>query len=547
MQTAQTIICTAVFFAIYKLILEGKIAHSVARGYLVLSVVLSIAIPMLELPILPTDKANTEVISVVYDFIDPTTDSMIPEAVTEGVSNWTIALKAIYFIIVALLFVRSIISIIKIRKFRHNSELRSFRGIDIVASESITEPFSFGATIFINKAEKREAVLLHEYSHIIHHHTIERIFFEIARIAMWFNPFIHLISHSNRQVQEWQADRDVIDDGYDIYEYRQIIFHQLFGYSPDITCGLNNSLTKKRFIMMTSINRGKRSLLRISAVIPIVAAMVLSFGAVAAKAEKSKANTTITEPSEPKILIEVRKEGKEIFVNNEPTTLSQLPERIKQEEERVVTIDADQGTPMGVISDIKESIRGIEGLRINYAKPDALNSSPSTEPITNTPLTKGTSTPTTQIKKIEARNLLQVKVTTDGTILLSDKECSYNKLKREVKHFVQNYHIYAINSKRLHIGNMINKEYSSFSTTALTMADGSKVCCPVSNGIISLSYDKDTSFDAVRNALSAIELAYTELRQNLSLRVYNKSYDKLGSPYKEMIDNAVPIRVYIAE
>ena len=69
MQTAQTIICTAVFFAIYKLILEGKIAHSVARGYLVLSVVLSIAIPMLELPILPTDKANTEVISVGYDFM----------------------------------------------------------------------------------------------------------------------------------------------------------------------------------------------------------------------------------------------------------------------------------------------------------------------------------------------------------------------------------------------------------------------------------------------------------------------------------------------
>jgi hypothetical protein len=94
---------------------------------------------------------------------------------------------------------------------------------------------------------------------------------------------------------------------------------------------------------------------------------------------------------------------------------------------------------------------------------------------------------------------------------------------------------------------MINKEYSNVSTTALTMTDGSKVCCPVSNGIISLSYDKDTSFDAVRNALSAIELAYTELRQNLSHRVYNKSYDKLGSPYKEMIDNAVPIRVYIAE
>ena len=112
---------------------------------------------------------------------------------------------------------------------------------------------------------------------------------------------------------------------------------------------------------------------------------------------------------------------------------------------------------------------------------------------------------------------------------------------------MQNYRIYAMNTRRLHIGNQYNKEYSDFSTTSLTMPNGRKVCCPVSNGIVSVSSDKDADSGTVGEVLDIIKLAYDELRQSLSRRVYNKAYDKLESPYKEMVDKAVPIRVYMAE
>jgi hypothetical protein len=64
---------------------------------------------------------------------------------------------------------------------------------------------------------------------------------------------------------------------------------------------------------------------------------------------------------------------------------------------------------------------------------------------------------------------------------------------------------------------------------------------------VSVSSDKNASFDAVREAMGAIEQAYYELRKSLSRRVYNKLYDKLDAPYKEMVNNAVPIRVYLVE
>ena len=104
-----------------------------------------------------------------------------------------------------------------------------------------------------------------------------------------------------------------------------------------------------------------------------------------------------------------------------------------------------------------------------------------------------------------------------------------------------------MNTRHLHIGNQYNKEYSDFSTTSLTMPNGRKVCCPVSNGIVSVSSDSNAASGTVGEVLDIIKLAYDELRQSLSRRVYNKSYDKLGPDYRQMINEAIPTRVYIAE
>ena len=606
MFAVESIVCSALFYALYRLLLEGRVAHSVARGYLLFAVVLSVVIPLLELPILPAEVVATEVVTLPAEFVDMAVEVAAADAVVERTFDWILALEILYFAVVAIFAVRFAVIAAKICKLRRDSELRSYRGVTVAANRSVAEPFSFCRIIFVSAVENREQVLLHEYSHIAHMHTFERLFFEFARSVMWFNPFVHLMARAAAQVEEWQADGDVIGAGFNVDQYRQIIFHQLFGYSPDITCGLNNSLTKKRFIMMTNFKRGKFSLLRLCAVIPIVVAMIFAFGAVAAKAEPTEVAT-----AEPEIVVEVRKAGEELLVNSEIVTIEQLPELVKQSEDKVVSIKAEEGVPMGKITDVKEALRAVEGVRINYVKPEALQSQPTeSSSRRNGPMIKievkdggktilfcgapmsykqlletlpqvrenkvgfwiaedvpeqifvemknalrsgGNTLKVNHIKSepqtttVEARNLLQVEVTADGTILLRGKQCGKSELKREVKHFVQNYHIYSMNTRRLHIGNPYDKEYSTFSTTSLTMPDGRRVCCPVSNGIVSVSSDKNAPFTAVNEVLGTIQLAYDELRQSLSRRVYNKSYDKLESPYKEMVNNAVPIRVYIAE
>lgn len=527
MYPLETIICCGALYALYRLLLEGRISHSAARAMLLGSLVVATVVPLLELPILP-DVQVVESVSVDTNLIE--SDVVYTEAVTQTTFDWTALLLWIYIAVAALLFARFVGSIVRILRLRSRCSVSHHNGYSIAVSSEIGEPFSFGRTIFLGKADVAAEVIVHERSHISHYHTLERLIYEAARCCMWFNPFVHLIAKSAAQVCEWQADSDVISRGFDINNYRKIIFHQLFGYSPDITCGLNSNLTKKRFLMMTKTKTGRYQWLRLTAVIPVVVVIVLAFGAVAVKAEVP----------EPKNVVEIRKGGEQILLNSKPVTLNELPALIEQTDDRIVTIDAEADVPMGKVTDVKESLRGIEHLKINYAKPEVKQ--PEVQVVTNK-----SHRAEPQHKTVKARNLLQVAVTANGDILLRGEKCSKSELKREVKRFVQNYHIYAMNTRRLHVGNLKKSDYSDFSTTALTMPNGDRVCCPVSNGIVSVTSDSNATFDAVQSVLTTINEAYYDLRQNLSRRVYSRSYDKLAPDYRQMINNAIPTRVYMAE
>ena len=568
MYAVETIICSALFYALYRLLLEGRVAHSVARAYLVLSVLLSAVIPMLELPILPPEEM-AQIVANTMEFTEVATESAESGAI-EHIFDWYFALQVVYIAVVLLFIIRFGVSAAKIYKLRRQSKLSCYRRVDVAESANIAEPFSFIRTIFVQRGERREQVLLHEYSHISHNHTFERLFFEFSRCIMWFNPFVHLIGNSASQVHEWQADSDVISAGFDINEYRQIIFHQLFGYSPDITCGLNKSLTKKRFIMMTTFKRGKFPLLRICAVIPIVVAMIFAFGAVAAKAEQNTVEPIANQT--PKTIVEIRNGGEEILLNEKTATIEQLPELIKQSEDKVVTIIADDDVPMGAVADVKEALRESGVTKVNYSKAEnkteqsnisaTINNNGDTksdevaeakEALRESGVTKGNhikSEATT--KTIKARNILVVDIKTDGSVFVRGEQfTNANKLKREVKKFIHNFRLLTLNTRALRVirisgGRQYDKN-SEFTTTAVKMGEGVSMACPVSKGIVSINSELPMKDPTVGSVSNAVYEAFMELREKMAHRIYNKSYDKLDEAQKAEIDKVVPINISLAE
>ncbi|MBR0335992.1 MAG: hypothetical protein IIX34_03915, partial [Alistipes sp.] len=194
MYALEVTICSGLFYLLYRLLLEGRVAHGVARLYLVLSVLLSAVIPMLELPILPAEQMTTLLGKPIV--MAEVATEVATDIVAERTFDWYLVLQIIYIVVLLLSIFRVVLSVAKIYKLRRQSVLSRYHGACLAQSQSVTEPFSFLRTIFVHVGERREQVLLHEYSHILHNHTFERLLFELVRAVLWFNPFVHLIANS---------------------------------------------------------------------------------------------------------------------------------------------------------------------------------------------------------------------------------------------------------------------------------------------------------------------------------------------------------------
>ncbi|MBR5885209.1 MAG: hypothetical protein IKY93_00985 [Alistipes sp.] len=595
MYPLEVIICSGALYGFYRLVLEGRVAHRTARWFLTLSILLAIVVPLLELPILPAVEDSYVEIPIDKSIAVAESAEIATSTTTANGLNWITILLAIYAAVTAIMVVRFVVGIIKIQLLRRRSLIERNGGYSIAVNCSITKPFSFWKTIFIGSIHKDiNHILLHEKSHISHNHTIEKLVIEALRCTMWFNPFIHLTALSLSQVQEWEADSDVLNQGVDIDQYRKTIFHQLFGYTPDITCGLNNNLTKKRFIMMTQSKRGRYPLLRICAVLPIVVAIILAFGSVNAKPKQQATEPKIVGSLDIKSVVEIRNGGEEILLNNEPVTLEQLGEAVKQTVDQIVTIATQDDISEEAIADVKNTLRESGITKVNYSKTatdakDALRESGITkatyskadgeieqsdisvtinsdtqpevvaevkEALRESGVTKvnycktDTATETTT-KTVKARNILIVDIKADGSVFIRGEQFTNdNKLKREVKKFIHNFRLLTINTRVLRIirisgGRQYDKN-SEFTTTAVKMGNGLCMACPVSKGIVSINSELPMGSPALESVSNTIYEAFMELREKMAHRIYNKSYNKLDEAQKAEVDKVVPIDISLA-
>lgn len=133
----------------------------------------------------------------------------------------------IYFLGVALLVIREIVSYFRLFNLIRDSE-KVDEGDCIICRlhERRISPFSWGKYIFIDDEEERNIsgeIVLHEKSHIEHRHWIDVLFSDVACIFMWYNPFIWKIRRLVKLNHEFQADSNVIESGINPYSYQRLL------------------------------------------------------------------------------------------------------------------------------------------------------------------------------------------------------------------------------------------------------------------------------------------------------------------------------------
>ena len=316
----EVIVCSGLFLVAYRWLLARKIGFGLCRAFIMVSMLLAVAIPAMNVPLFPEKTLMQQTVLTGFDFFEEElgeTASDIDAVVTETYEKATtgnvpspesfgimdiaaIAANVIYLLVAIAALALTAYNVIKIKRLRRRSKLTHIEEYTLAEHEEIRTPFSFLKTIFMGynyEPDERRQILTHEASHVRHRHSFERISLSVLRSIFWFNPFFWMAEKDLEEVQEWEADKDVLNEGYELNTYRTTIFKQLFGYNPDISCGLNHSLTKQRFIMMTQSRRGKGAWIRLAATLPIFAGLFLAFGC-GTKEAKTEVSTNLTNGTE---------------------------------------------------------------------------------------------------------------------------------------------------------------------------------------------------------------------------------------------------------
>ena len=387
----EVIVCSGLLLAFYQFLLARKVPYRACRRYLLVSALLSVVIPALRLPILPAQTvylqipvagaagaAGAEAAGAGPAAIAPAADSAAATAFP-----WQGILLALYACIVLLLLSVLIRNLRRISNLRKASRLTPQPEFTLAEHPRVVSPFSFWRTIFLRQEEEpdgkqRAMIVAHEAAHIRHRHSRDKVTLGVLKALFWFNPFFWMMERMLSEVQEYEADEDVLRAGYNIDSYRLAIFKQLFGYYPDLTSGLSHSLTKKRFTMMNQAPRGFLSWLRLGAALPLFAGLLVAFGATARPSTPDMQGSDQVQPQGDSKTINlvvnayapgmVLVDGTTVEVENLATYLNGL-----NLETALVTVSlqADPDTKMEVVDKVKEQLRKALTLRLSYKLPGA--------------------------------------------------------------------------------------------------------------------------------------------------------------------------------
>ena len=277
---AEVIACSAALLAAYALLLERRVRFGWCRRYLTALLPLAALIPLLRIPVWPGEVITATTAPAAP--IPATAWAPVPEVLPAAETFVTprTLLIAVCLLGTATLAGAMLREALRIRRLRRRATVTGDGHLQLVRTRERIASFSFFRSVYVwegTPGEEMQAVLMHEASHIAHRHTAERLLMETFKALQWWNPVAWIAARRLTEAQEFEADRDVLTQGFDRERYMHTIFRQLFGYSPDIANGLRDSLTKKRFQMMTTNHTSRHALLRVAGTVPVLAGLLCAF------------------------------------------------------------------------------------------------------------------------------------------------------------------------------------------------------------------------------------------------------------------------------
>ncbi|MGA9239116.1 M56 family metallopeptidase, partial [Robiginitalea sp.] len=171
---------------------------------------------------------------------------------------------------------RRLFSIIRKGK-KHTHE-----GYILIPSTYIQGPFSFFRYIFYNPQVHDEAelelVLEHEKAHGKQLHSLDILLARVTAIVLWINPMVWWYQKIIQQNLEYLADAQAVRDLSSVREYQYALL-KVSGNatSPPLVSHFNQSLIKKRIVMLQRNQSKSIHVLKYLLILPMLALFLMAF------------------------------------------------------------------------------------------------------------------------------------------------------------------------------------------------------------------------------------------------------------------------------
>jgi hypothetical protein len=305
-------LCLSGFYLAYKLLFRRDTNFRTQRQYLIAAMMVSAILPAtnfeLRLDVLSfTRQEKSMLISENQNvtFSDngpaniadaPLSFNHMPTTVIQE-KHWKNLFVSLYLIMAAIFLFRIVSRVSRIFTLFFCTEKIRYQGYVLLIDKKFNHCFSFFNWVFIPETIKNNedfsSVIAHEKIHVSQYHSLDLLLIELLSAVMWFNPLVWMMKKDIQLVHEFLADKGALSTGIDKLGYQALLVNLAAeesivslssGFNPAFKQG-NNSLIKKRMIMMTKSKFNQGTKLKILALFPL--SMVLFLGVSCVNGQKT--------------------------------------------------------------------------------------------------------------------------------------------------------------------------------------------------------------------------------------------------------------------
>ncbi len=339
----KMITCSAVMYAYYLLFLKDKTFHHYNRFYLLLTVIISVSLPLLKLSYFTID-VNPKLIFLFQNLQS-----------TENPINHGITIHQIFYAVVGLvsvvLIAKLVIGLIRINHIKKSFPHEELQGIKFYQTNLDEAPFSFFRNLFWKQSIQMESavgqqILKHEMVHIEQKHTWDKLFMQIMKSVFWMNPIFYIINKEINLIHEYLADNKAVKRS-DTKAFAQMLLESHFpGTTLPATSPFLSSNLKKRLKMLTK-SKTKYSYARRIFALPLLFMLSFAYLVNAKNKEIKKTNIEIEQA------IQGMKKDTAIV---DTTSLSSMPKAVKSAQEGLSSVNNQISNDNKLISEINKKI-----------------------------------------------------------------------------------------------------------------------------------------------------------------------------------------------